>query len=79
MVKELTRWPHPNITGSGSMPTWKPGMSVAPQGSILGSIVLNTFINDIDSGTECTSSKFADDVKQGGAVDLLERMLFRRI
>lgn len=42
-----------------------------PQGSILGTVLLNTFTSD--SGIECAASKFEDDMKLSGAIDTPER------
>ena len=45
------------------MSRWSPVISSIMQGSIMGLVLFNISIGDIDNEIECTLGKFADDTK----------------
>ncbi|GAB0195123.1 cAMP-dependent protein kinase inhibitor alpha [Grus japonensis] len=54
------------------MSKWRSVTNCVTQGLVLALALFNIFVSNMDSGIDCTLSKFADDTKLCGAVNVLE-------
>jgi len=60
------------VVVNGSMSMWKSVMNSVPWESVLGPVLFDIFVGNMESGIKSTFSKFADDTKLSITVIMLE-------
>ena len=68
---KLNGWAQ-TVVISSTKSIWRQVTSDVPQGSILGPVLYNIFINELDDGAECTFGKFAGNTKLDRVADMPE-------